>query len=46
MNFITNEMIKIFDRLYDLRTTGGPMFEQYMRNALLLAMDSEYAGAT
>ncbi len=46
MNFIVNEMIKIFDRLYDLRTTGGPMFEQYMRNALLLAMDSDFPGAT
>jgi Helicase HerA, central domain len=46
MNFIVNEMIKIFDRLYDLRTTGGPMFEQYMRNALLLVMDSDYPGAT
>jgi hypothetical protein len=46
MNFIVNEMIKIFDRLYDLRSTGGPMFEQYMRNALLLVMDSEYPGAT
>lgn len=46
MNFITNEMIKIFDRLYDLGKTGGPVFEQYMRNALLLLMDSEYTGAT
>jgi len=46
MNFITNEMIKIFDRLYDLGKTGGPVFEQYTRNALLLLMDSEYTGAT
>lgn len=46
MNFIVNEMIKIFDRLYDLRTTGGPMFEQYMRNALLLAIDNDFPGAT
>lgn len=46
MNFIVNEMIKIFDRLYDLRSTGGPMFEQYMRNALLLVMDNEFPGAT
>ena len=29
-----------------MRMAGGPIFEQYMRNALLLAMDSEYAGAT
>jgi len=37
--FIVNEMIGIFDKLYDLKTTGGPMFEQYMRNALLLLME-------
>ena len=37
--FITNEMISIFDKLYDLKATGGPMFEYYMRNALLLLME-------
>lgn len=37
--FIVNEMISIFDKLYDLRATGGPMFEQYMRNALQLLME-------
>ena len=37
--FIVNEMISIFDKLYDLKATGGPMFEQYMRNALLLMME-------
>ncbi|MCD6094703.1 type IV secretory system conjugative DNA transfer family protein [bacterium] len=37
--FIVNELINIFDKLYDLRQTGGPMFEQYTRNALLLLMD-------
>jgi hypothetical protein len=37
--FIVNEMINIFDKLYDLRQTGGPMFEQYTRNALMLLMD-------
>jgi GTPase SAR1 family protein len=46
MSFVANEMIKIFDRLYDLRLTGGPMFEQYMRNALLLIMDNDFPGAT
>ncbi len=45
--FIVNEMLNIFDRLYDLKTTGGPMFEQYMRNALLLLMeDAENEPAT
>jgi hypothetical protein len=37
--FAVNELINIFDKLYDLRQTGGPMFEQYTRNALLLLMD-------
>ncbi|MFB6212427.1 MAG: type IV secretory system conjugative DNA transfer family protein, partial [Candidatus Magasanikbacteria bacterium] len=37
--FIVNEMVEIFDKLYDLQKTGGPMFEQYMRNALLLLME-------
>ena len=46
MNFITNELIRIFHRLYDLTITGGPIFEQYMRNALLLVMDNEITGGT
>lgn len=44
--FVINEMIKILDKLYDLRQTGGPMFEQYMRNAMLLIMDDPASGAT
>lgn len=44
--FIVNEMISIFDKLYDLKTTGGPMFEQYMRNALILLMEDTTDGAT
>jgi len=44
--FVINEMIAIFDKLYDLRQTGGPMFEQYMRNAMLLVMDSPEIGST
>ncbi len=44
--FVINEMIGILDKLYDLKATGGPMFEQYMRNALLLIMDSPETGST
>jgi len=44
--FVINEMIKIFDKLYDLRSTGGPMFEQYMRNAMLLIMEDPESGST
>lgn len=46
MNFITNELIRILDRIYDLKRTGGPMFEQYMRNALALLMDADPEQAT
>ncbi|MFU8857302.1 MAG: TraM recognition domain-containing protein [Deferrisomatales bacterium] len=46
LNFAVNEMIRIFDRLYDLRQTGGPIFEQYMRGALLLAVENRHPGAT
>ena len=36
--FVVNEMQSIFNRLFPPETMG-PMFEQYMRNALLLLME-------
>lgn len=36
--FIVNEIQAIFNSLFD-KETMGPMFEQYMRNALLLLME-------
>jgi len=36
--FIVNEMQSIFNRLFS-QDTMGPMFEQYMRNTLLLLME-------
>ncbi|HNQ44988.1 MAG TPA: type IV secretion system DNA-binding domain-containing protein [bacterium] len=44
--FVINEMIGIFDKLYDLKATGGPIFEQYMRNAMLLVMADPETGST
>lgn len=44
--FVINETMKIFDKLYDLKATGGPMFEQYMRNAMLLLMEDTDSGST
>ncbi|MGB9680620.1 MAG: helicase HerA domain-containing protein [Minisyncoccia bacterium] len=38
-SFITNELLEILDKLYDLKTVGGPVFEQYFRNAILLLLD-------
>lgn len=43
---ITNEMLAIFGRLYDLERAGGPCFELYMRNALMLVMENEVAAGT
>jgi len=44
--FIVNEIQSIFNRLFS-EETMGPMFEQYMRNALLLLMeDSKHEPAT
>ncbi len=37
-SLLINELIQILDILYDLRQTGGPIFEQYLRNALLLLL--------
>ncbi len=44
--FIINSLIEIIDKLYNLKLTGGPMFEQYLRNALLLIMDDPSWGFT
>jgi hypothetical protein len=44
--FVINEMLKIFDKLYDLKSTGGPMFETYMRNSILLLMEHPESGMT
>ena len=43
---VINEVLSIFDKLYDMKATGGPMFEQYMRNAMLLIMDDPESGST
>ncbi|MEC4675523.1 MAG: DUF87 domain-containing protein [Nitrospirota bacterium] len=45
-DFVVNQMFEIFAKLYDLQQTGGPMFEQYMKNALLLIMDDPDSGST
>ncbi len=37
-DFCVNYLMDVFDQLYDLRATGGPIFEMYMRNALYLLL--------
>lgn len=44
--FVVNEMLSIFNKLFDMKTAGGPMFEQYFRNAVLLTIDDPASGAT
>lgn len=44
--FIVNELLGIFDKLYNLSQTGGPMFEQYFRNSALLVMEDPSSGNT
>lgn len=46
--FVVNELIEIFEKLYNLKAQGfgGPIFEQYMRNALLLIMEDPESGST
>lgn len=43
---IINDMLTIFDKLYNLKMTGGPIFEQYMRNAMMLVMSHPESGNT
>jgi hypothetical protein len=44
--FIVNELLGIFNKLFDMKVAGGPMFEQYFRNAVMLVMDDPSSGNT
>ncbi len=44
--FAINELMAIFDKLYDLKATGGPMFEQYFKNSAALIMADPASGST
>lgn len=43
---IVDELIGIFNKLFNMSIAGGPMFEQYFRNAALLVMDDPASGNT
>lgn len=43
---LINTLFSIWDKLYDLKKTGGPMFENYMKNAMRLVMGHKESGAT
>ncbi len=44
--FVVNEMLSIFDKLFDMKTAGGPMFEQYFRNSVMLTIEDPDTGNT
>jgi hypothetical protein len=44
--FVVNEMLSIFNKLFDMKTAGGPMFEQYFRNSVLLTIENPASGNT
>jgi len=45
---VVNELLEIFEKLYNLKVHGfgGPIFEQYMRNSILLTMEDPASGNT
>jgi hypothetical protein len=44
--FVVNEMMGIFNKLFDMKTSGGPMFEQYFKNSAFLVMEHPESGST
>lgn len=38
-SMVIDELFTIFEKLYDLKATGGPMFEKYFKNSALLLLD-------
>ena len=44
--FVVDELLSIFNKLFDMKVAGGPMFEQYFRNATMLVMDNPETGNT
>lgn len=44
--FVVNELLGIFNKLFDMKASGGPGFEQYFRNATMLVMEHPESGNT
>lgn len=45
-SLIVNELLEIFNKLFNMSVAGGPMFEQYFRNAAMLVMEDPDSGST
>ncbi len=44
--FVVNEMMDIFNQLFDMKVGGGAMFEQYFKNGAFLVMEHPESGST
>ena len=44
--FVVNELMGIFNKLFDMKIGGGAMFEQYFRNSAFLVMEDPESGST
>ena len=44
--FVVNELMGIFNKLFDMKVGGGAMFEQYFRNSAFLVMEDPDSGST
>lgn len=45
-SLVVDELIGIFNKLFNMSIAGGPIFEQYFRNAALLVMEDPASGNT
>ncbi len=43
---VINELLGIFSQLFDMKTAGGPLFEQYFKNSAGLVMSDPASGNT
>lgn len=44
VNRVANDLLAIFDRIYDMKVAGGPIFEDYFRHSMLLAAVAPSSG--
>lgn len=43
---VIDSLMSMFNQLFDLKTSGGPLFEQYFKNSAMLVMDHPESGCT
>ena len=43
---VIDALMGVFNQLFDLKTSGGPLFEQYFKNSAMLVMDHPESGNT